>query len=1453
MKIFSWNLQGLGNSWTVRALKLFIKNNSPDIFFLIETKLVRSEFVDSDGRKGGLALFWRKTIDVNIVTSSHNHVAFMVIFGDFNLHLFHGEKYGGRDSDQREMDMFREALDSCGVADLGHKGGIYTWSNRRRDDNLIQIRLDRFVANMKWQESHPGWLVSHLSRYKSDHCPILLDSTGLDRSSEFGNLLSFFNSFNSFIVDSDGRKGGLALFWRKTIDVNIVTSSHNHVAFMVTEASIDNSWMGIGMYGWSESQYKSRTCELIKDLRCVATQPQVIFGDFNLHLFHGEKYGGRDSDQREMDMFREALDSCGVADLGHKGGIYTWSNRRRDDNLIQIRLDRFVANMKWQESHPGWLVSHISRYKSDHCPILLDSTGLDRSSGGVPRSRPFRFEQMWMTNDNFDGVVSEAWRESGMGSMDFMTKIEACGANLKSWALSNFGAVNKSKKQKLEELLQLQNHTDPDRVYERCQQVSAELDDILTTEEIMWKQRSRADWLREGDRNTKFFHNKASNRKKNNFIHRIQDGSGTWKQGKEVFTVVEEYYRQLFTTSYPTNQDRVLACIDSALTAEQFSDLQRPFSEEEVIAALKQMGSLKAPGPDGMPVLFYNSYWHVVGKDVIACILDFLSTGTMPSRANHTFLTLIPKIATPETMKDLRPISLCNVIYKLIAKVIANRLKGVLSGLIDEAQSAFVPGRMITDNAMIAFEVFHSMAKRSQGKQGAVALKLDMSKAYDRVEWSFIERVLEKMGFPHHFIRLIMVCISSVSFSFLINGTPFGLLYPERGLRQGDPLSPYLFLICSEGFSALIRKGIRDRVISGGRVCRGGPRISHLLFADDSVLFIKASSREGRALKEIITSYEEASGQVVNIDKSEMFFSTGVAQNHRTELAEMLGFRVVDYFKKYLGMPTLVGRSKKPIFAFLKERLHKRVLGWKEKFLSKAGREVLIKSIAQSIPTYVMSCFALPVTFCNEMRSIISKFWWSGTDDKNKISWVSWQSICKPKSEGGLGFRNLHAFNLAMLAKQAWKLAQDPHSLCARVLKAKYFQHTDFLQAGARRGSSFLWQSIMEGKRVLDTGVAWRIGNGEKVDVGCKVKYFLTADGRWDVEKLQNCFSSDDVSNVLKIPLSRNLPPDKLFWTFNRNGFYTVKSGYYQACKVLHRDVASSSSSHNNDGLWKRIWRLSVQPKVRHFIWRILHESLPCNAKLARRIPASSELCPRCGVVEESQLHALKDCEMFNRLKKDEVHIFVMSLWVIWLDRNNIVFDNNRHPPDLLFRSVYPRSDQRSASDRRSNALRPPVLVEWEPPATGTVKINTDAAISAAKNRSVSSAICRDENGRVLRWGVKLMQGVVDAELAEAHAVLFGIQLASTFLGTQLVFESYASNVISRLLNPSSAIDPIQLVIEDCLDLVKGSNVVFKFARRQCNHVAHALAKWGVFYDKDYICNGSVPFPVNELINVSCD
>ena len=239
---------------------------------------------------------------------------------------------------------------------------------------------------------------------------------------------------------------------------------------------------------------------------------------------------------------------------------------------------------------------------------------------------------------------------------------------------------------------------------------------------------------------------------------------------------------------------------------------------------------------------------------------------------NKTCVVSLPKCATPKRITEFRPITCCNVLYKIISKTMDNKLKPLLGDIISANQSAFVPKRLITDNALIAFEIFHAMKRRGERKDGSVALKLDMKKTYDSVEWFFFfEKVMFRLGFSENWVRRIMNCLSSVSLAFKINGQISGSVILSRGLRQGDPISPYLFLIVVSASSTLISKAANEKRIHGVKICNGASRVSRLFFVDDSILFAKASIRESSVITDIISTYDRASGQSFNLDKTDVF------------------------------------------------------------------------------------------------------------------------------------------------------------------------------------------------------------------------------------------------------------------------------------------------------------------------------------------------------------------------------------------------------------------------------------------------------------------------------------------------------------------------------------------------------------------------------------------------------
>lgn len=309
----------------------------------------------------------------------------------------------------------------------------------------------------------------------------------------------------------------------------------------------------------------------------------------------------------------------------------------------------------------------------------------------------------------------------------------------------------------------------------------------------------------------------------------------------------------------------------SVLTTEDSDSLIRPVQFWETSKATGSMSACKAPGPDGFNPLFYHKYWNIIGPSVHLLVQKAFAIGHIDTELNSTLLVLIPKIGRPESIKQFRPISLCNVIYKVITKVLVNRLKNCIGKLVNPLQASFVPGRHAVDNIIMAQEMVHSI-RRSKAKNGGMMLKVDLEKAYDHVNWDFLMETLELFGFPASCLRLIKNCISTSTLAVLWNGEKTDTFHPSRGLRQGDPLSPYLVLYL-ERLSRLVAQAVELKRWKTFEVCRGGPIIPRLFFADDLLFFAKANLSQASVVQEIVQSFCQASGQRVSVDKSIVFVS----------------------------------------------------------------------------------------------------------------------------------------------------------------------------------------------------------------------------------------------------------------------------------------------------------------------------------------------------------------------------------------------------------------------------------------------------------------------------------------------------------------------------------------------------------------------------------------------------
>jgi hypothetical protein len=354
---------------------------------------------------------------------------------------------------------------------------------------------------------------------------------------------------------------------------------------------------------------------------------------------------------------------------------------------------------------------------------------------------------MWEREASLEERVKQAWADAntrgGLGQISMALKEVL--AKLKAWSKEKFGSVRKDLENMRKKLTELQAaNMDQNAIKNTIR----EMNELLYKEEMMWLQRARVDWLREGDRNTKFFHQRAAWRARRNRVHKLKQSSGIWVDDPESMKeMVMDYFQDLYRKDEQINPLEISNLFNGSVSEDTNQTLCQPFAEEEIGTALFQIGPLKAPGPDGFPARFFQRNWAVLKEDVIKAVQSFFEAGEMPEGVNDTVIVLIPKVQSPETLKDFRPISLCNVIHKVASKCLVNRLRPLLEGIISENQSAFIPGRLITDNALLAFECIHAIQQDNSDTSNFCAYKLDLAKAYDRVDWSYLEHVLVKLGF----------------------------------------------------------------------------------------------------------------------------------------------------------------------------------------------------------------------------------------------------------------------------------------------------------------------------------------------------------------------------------------------------------------------------------------------------------------------------------------------------------------------------------------------------------------------------------------------------------------------------------------------------------------------------------------------------------------------------------
>lgn len=532
------------------------------------------------------------------------------------------------------------------------------------------------------------------------------------------------------------------------------------------------------------------------------------------------------------------------------------------------------------------------------------------------------------------------------------------------------------------------------------------------------KQKSRISWLNLGDSNSGFFCKSCRLRWNINKILSLEDRNGNLCTSHSAISQeAVSYYSELFGST-----GQVLEIPDDislpSLSSVQHDLLMRPYSAEDVLKVVRSMPSNKSPGPDGFTKEFFLAAWSIVGADFTNAVLYFFRTNNLPRIISASAITLVPKHKNANKMVDFRPIACCNFVYKCISKLIANRLKLVIPYLISANQSAFVSKRLIGDNIFLAQSLFRGYHLDSGPAR--CSMKLDITKAFDSVNWSFLFAVLNKMNFPVMFQNWVKTCVQSCMISVKINGSLEGFFKASAGLRQGDPISPYLFVICMEVLSVYLSKLENSSAFKFHWKCKASS-ITHLMFADDVLLFCNGDIESVKALLSAVQSFQDVSGLVINKNKSLIFLSS-VRDDELAAIINASGLQRGTLPVKYLGLPLITSKLSARDCSPLIMRIRDQIDCWASSCLNHAGRLQLLKSVLFGIQAHWSNHLFLPKHILKCVQSYFLRFLWGGSTSSNKQVKVSWSECCKSLDEGGLGIKDPLQWNKAAFLFQLWPL-----------------------------------------------------------------------------------------------------------------------------------------------------------------------------------------------------------------------------------------------------------------------------------------------------------------------------------------------------------------------------------------------------------------------------------------------
>lgn len=1176
------------------------------------------------------------------------------------------------------------------------------------------------------RDGKPGWVRSLKQNQGVDFLAVqeskLSDPSMLLLSKCWGN-----SQFHYDYVCSDGAAGGLISWWDPVCFKQLGVIRSKHV--LIVSGMLVHSGVLLNIANVHAPNDPAARRTFWNDLlffRRSFCGLWLFMGDFNDVISPEERLNSVFVPQNAR-AFNDFMRIAELYEYNMGGHKYTYMSGAGDK---LSKLDRFLVCSEFLALWPCAKVTALPRLLSDHCPIVLSLKNTDFGR------TPFRFFNSWLEIPGFESFVkniADKFVFSGPSDLALAEKLKWLKGRMRLW-------INVERKKRDVKLLQARKKLEvlevsaDSRVLDASELESrAESKKIIFEEErlkaIDAKQKSRVKWAVDGDENSKYFHhiirmNSASNR-----IHGISV-DGSWVS--DPFTVknkIAEFFVEKFALKRLSKP--LFDCPGiGRLSSEESSALDSEFSLEEITAAVWDCEGDKAPGPDGLNFAFIKKFWSLLKADFLKMFTDFYINGTVSEGCFSAFIALIPKGRDQATLSDYRPISLVGVLNKVLSKVLVLRLKNVLSRIISEEQTAFISDRNILDGPLILNE---TIAWMKRFKRKGLFLKVDIAKAYDSLRWDYLDDVMRQMNFSSKWRGWVMSIVRNSRASVLVNGSPTYEFSCECGLRQGDPLSPFLFIIAMEGLSCIMKRASLLGAFHGIRVADSGPLLSHFMYADDVVFCGEWSIFNALNLRRLLRGFFLVTGLKISSKKS-CLYGVGVDDNEVSQLAMMIRCSPGRLPFNHLGVPIACNMNLVRNWNVVIEKFQKRLSRWKAKSLSYGGRITLLKSVLSSLPLYYFSIYRAPIQVVDSLERLRRIFFWGGTEDVDKMSWLAWEKVVAPIEYGGVGLGSLRDANLGLLSKWWYRFKENQGALWRKVVWSIHATGRGWNYMPMKASIGGTWKQIANipsllGRLNVDVQqiVKGKLKSGDTIlfwhdvwlsDTSLANKYpalFALERNRlcyvadrliqvnnsfqwvWDwrrnaldnSEQEQLAELLDELNGVVLQPGS-----DSWEWLTGTEVGFSVKG--------IKRSLFDASNQLPKTDF---VWCNWVPKKVGIVAWRAYLDRLPTAEALARRhIMVESQVCRVCGLTVETVDHLFTGCAALaevwqavfdwcrvpqsfvfhvkdlvtlhlsamsgNRQKKVFHGVILTTVWSIWRARNDLIFNAKQVSTRKIFEEI---------------------------------------------------------------------------------------------------------------------------------------------------------------------------------------